>query len=115
MGAECSWDESARELPPDFMRDVLGKMVQGQVWRVVGDRADAAFLAASVADTLQGRGDRAHMCSASGGAVSVWLETTPACHRTGLVHARVCLWRSAPQAGHRCRAHQVQRHQVQPH
>ena len=41
VGVECKWDESARELPPVFVRAGLGKTMQGQVSRVVGDRAPA--------------------------------------------------------------------------
>ena len=95
VSAECRWDESARELPSEFMRDVLGRTVQGQVWRIVSDCAGAAILAAIDADTPQGRGDHARMCSVTGGVDSAWLEATrrstaPDCH------ARICLWKSAP-------------------
>ena len=51
--------------PPDFVRRSLGKTLQGQLSRVVGDSSAAAFPAAIDADTPQGRRDDAHMqCSA---------------------------------------------------
>ena len=77
FAAECEWPPEARDLPADFVRDVLPG-VQHAVGRAVGDRRGKAMIAAA-----QNRNDdvgkrrAARLLSAAGSAASAWLNCCP--------------------------------------
>lgn len=74
--ADCEWEPSARDLPAEFVREVL-PLAQRLVSRVIGDRAGADFLAACDVDTAEGRRDAARIRSAGNGPASAWLTALP--------------------------------------
>lgn len=73
---ECEWEESARNLPADFVLEALPG-VQKAVSKVVGDRAGADMLEACDTNTVEGQRDAARLRSASTGTSSGWLTALP--------------------------------------
>lgn len=73
---ECEWEESARDLPAEFVLEALPG-VQKAVSRVVGDRAGADMLEACDTNTVEGQRDAARLRSASTGTSSGWLTALP--------------------------------------
>ena len=76
VAGECEWEESARDLPAEFVLAALPR-VQKAVSRVVGDRAGAALLDACDTNTVEGQRDAARLRSASTGPSSAWLTALP--------------------------------------
>ena len=72
----CKWDQSARDLPTEFVEAELPG-VQKSVSRLVGDRLGAAFLEACDTTTADGRRAAARIRSASCGPASAWLTALP--------------------------------------
>ncbi len=77
VGVCCEWDEAARELPPEFVRDHL-RGAQHQVSQFVGERDGAAHLAAVPlvpleSDNAASLRRAARLRSASGGVPSAFL------------------------------------------
>jgi hypothetical protein len=73
---ECEWEQSARDLPTEFV-DVVLPRVQKAVSRVVGDRAGAALLDDCDTNTVEGQRAAARLRSASTGPSSGWLTALP--------------------------------------
>jgi hypothetical protein len=76
VGSDCEWEQDARDLPEEFVRDTLPR-AQHVVGRIVGNRAGAAFLAACDTTTDAGRHDAARMRSAANGPASAWITALP--------------------------------------
>ena len=90
VAAECEWDPSARDLPPEFVRDTLPH-VQQIVSRLLGDRAGAAFLAGCDVSTDAGRHAAARMRSAASGPASAWITALPGSPATRLTDGHFLL------------------------
>ena len=76
MADACEWEQSARDLPAEFVDAVLPR-VQKAVSRVVGDQEGAAFLDACDTATVEGQRAAARIRSASCGPASAWLTALP--------------------------------------
>jgi hypothetical protein len=72
----CEWEQSARDLPAEFVEAVLPR-VQKTVSRFVGDRMGSAFLDACDTGTVEGQRAAARIRSASCGPASAWLTALP--------------------------------------
>ena len=76
VAADCKWEPDARDLPEDFVRDVLPR-AQHDVGLAIGNRAGAAFLGSFDLATDAGRHDAARMRSVGCGPASAWVTALP--------------------------------------